>query len=86
MHQLKQALFSHLELMWCMLSRVIQCLKAGCMVLIITDNYKPECNVNLLIFFFSEARQLGVGYFAFSRDKELRNKQRATLDMLREQV
>ncbi|XP_072732321.1 coiled-coil domain-containing protein 174 [Ciconia boyciana] len=34
----------------------------------------------------NEARQLGVGYFAFSRDKELRNKQRATLDMLREQT
>ncbi|NWH64464.1 CC174 protein, partial [Geococcyx californianus] len=34
----------------------------------------------------NEARQLGVGYFAFSRDKELRDKQRATLDMLREQT
>ncbi|NXY85215.1 CC174 protein, partial [Alcedo cyanopectus] len=34
----------------------------------------------------NEARQLGVGYFAFSRDKELRNKQRATLDMLRDQT
>ncbi|NXX05576.1 CC174 protein, partial [Larus smithsonianus] len=34
----------------------------------------------------NEARQLGVGYFAFSRDQELRNKQRATLDMLREQT
>ncbi|NXU53173.1 CC174 protein, partial [Turnix velox] len=34
----------------------------------------------------NEARQLGVGYFAFSRDKELRNKQRQTLDMLREQT
>ncbi|NXG35386.1 CC174 protein, partial [Dromaius novaehollandiae] len=34
----------------------------------------------------NEARQLGVGYFAFSRDKELRHKQRATLDMLREQT
>ncbi|NXV76163.1 CC174 protein, partial [Atlantisia rogersi] len=34
----------------------------------------------------NEARQLGVGYFAFSRDRELRDKQRATLDMLREQT
>ncbi|XP_027738160.1 coiled-coil domain-containing protein 174 isoform X4 [Empidonax traillii] len=34
----------------------------------------------------NEARQLGVGYFAFSRDQELRHKQRATLDMLREQT
>ncbi|XP_062441651.1 coiled-coil domain-containing protein 174 isoform X2 [Rhea pennata] len=34
----------------------------------------------------NEARQLGVGYFAFSRDKELRHKQRVTLDMLREQT
>ncbi|NWW91748.1 CC174 protein, partial [Rhynochetos jubatus] len=34
----------------------------------------------------NEARQLGVGYFAFSRDKDLRHKQRATLDMLREQT
>ncbi|NXL45253.1 CC174 protein, partial [Podilymbus podiceps] len=34
----------------------------------------------------NEARQLGVGYFAFSRDKELRHKQQATLDMLREQT
>lgn len=32
-----------------------------------------------------EARQLGVGYFAFARDKELRNKQMKTLEMLREQ-
>ncbi|KYO24880.1 coiled-coil domain-containing protein 174 isoform X1 [Alligator mississippiensis] len=34
----------------------------------------------------NEARQLGVGYFSFSRDKELRNKQMETLDMLREQT
>ncbi|XP_037658533.1 coiled-coil domain-containing protein 174 [Choloepus didactylus] len=34
----------------------------------------------------NEARQLGVGYFAFARDKELRNKQMKTLDMLREQT
>ncbi|XP_010074076.1 PREDICTED: coiled-coil domain-containing protein 174, partial [Pterocles gutturalis] len=34
----------------------------------------------------NEARQLGVGYFAFSRDQELRHKQRVTLDMLREQT
>ncbi|NXN77552.1 CC174 protein, partial [Bombycilla garrulus] len=34
----------------------------------------------------NEARQLGVGYFAFSRDQELRHKQQATLDMLREQT
>eukprot|EP00069_Balaena_mysticetus_P003103 bmy_16392T0 len=34
----------------------------------------------------SEARQLGVGYFAFARDKELRNKQMKTLEMLREQT
>ncbi|XP_042736358.1 coiled-coil domain-containing protein 174 isoform X3 [Lagopus leucura] len=34
----------------------------------------------------NEARQLGVGYFAFSRDQDLRHKQRATLDMLREQT
>ena len=34
----------------------------------------------------NEARQPGVGYFAFARDKELRNKQMKTLEMLREQV
>uniref|UniRef100_A0A8C6QRI8 Coiled-coil domain containing 174 n=1 Tax=Nannospalax galili TaxID=1026970 RepID=A0A8C6QRI8_NANGA len=34
----------------------------------------------------NEARQLGVGYFAFARDKELRNKQMKTLEMLREQT
>lgn len=45
-----------------------------------------ESKLNLLSLSFSEARQLGVGYFAFSRDQELRHKQRATLDMLREQV
>ncbi|XP_028302918.1 coiled-coil domain-containing protein 174 [Gouania willdenowi] len=33
-----------------------------------------------------EARELGVGYFAFSQDREQRNKQRATLDMLRDQT
>lgn len=42
---------------------------------------------NLISFWLlSEARQLGVGYFAFARDKELRNKQMKTLEMLREQV
>lgn len=35
---------------------------------------------------FSEARDLGVGYFAFSQDEEQRRKQRETLDMLRDQV
>lgn len=34
----------------------------------------------------SEARDLGVGYFAFSQDQEQRKKQRETLDMLRDQV
>ncbi|XP_055965912.1 coiled-coil domain-containing protein 174-like [Sorex fumeus] len=34
----------------------------------------------------NEARQLGVGYFAFARDKELRNKQMKTLEMLRQQT
>ena len=34
----------------------------------------------------SEARELGVGYFAFSQDREQRDKQRETLDMLRDQV
>ncbi|MED6262222.1 hypothetical protein ATANTOWER_016363 [Ataeniobius toweri] len=33
-----------------------------------------------------EARELGVGYFAFSQDKEQRQKQRETLDMLRDQT
>lgn len=37
-------------------------------------------------FLCSEARQLGVGYFAFARDQALRNKQMETLEMLREQV
>lgn len=36
--------------------------------------------------FLSEARQLGVGYFAFARDQALRRKQMETLEMLREQV
>lgn len=35
---------------------------------------------------FSEARQLGVGYFAFARDQALRKKQMETLEMLRDQV
>ena len=34
----------------------------------------------------TEARELGVGYFAFSQDREQRDKQRETLDMLRDQV
>ncbi|KAJ7316939.1 hypothetical protein JRQ81_003101 [Phrynocephalus forsythii] len=34
----------------------------------------------------NEARQLGVGYFAFSRDQALRRKQMETLEMLREQT
>ncbi|XP_074861817.1 coiled-coil domain-containing protein 174 isoform X2 [Carettochelys insculpta] len=34
----------------------------------------------------NEARQLGVGYFAFSHDKAQRNKQMETLEMLREQT
>uniref|UniRef100_A0A8C8VKV5 Coiled-coil domain containing 174 n=1 Tax=Pelusios castaneus TaxID=367368 RepID=A0A8C8VKV5_9SAUR len=34
----------------------------------------------------NEARQLGVGYFAFARDKAQRNKQMETLEMLREQT
>ncbi|XP_077430215.1 coiled-coil domain-containing protein 174 [Vanacampus margaritifer] len=33
-----------------------------------------------------EARELGVGYFAFSHDEENRRKQRETLDMLRDQT
>ncbi|KAA0713062.1 Coiled-coil domain-containing protein 174 [Triplophysa tibetana] len=33
-----------------------------------------------------EARELGVGYFAFSQDVEQRRKQRETLDMLRDQT
>lgn len=33
-----------------------------------------------------EARELGVGYFAFSQDQEQRRKQRDTLDMLRDQT
>ncbi|XP_062853080.1 coiled-coil domain-containing protein 174 [Trichomycterus rosablanca] len=33
-----------------------------------------------------EARELGVGYFAFSQDAEQRKKQRDTLDMLRDQT
>ncbi|XP_036387755.1 coiled-coil domain-containing protein 174 [Megalops cyprinoides] len=33
-----------------------------------------------------EARELGVGYFAFAQDGELRRKQRETLDMLRDQT
>ncbi|XP_026863703.2 coiled-coil domain-containing protein 174 [Electrophorus electricus] len=33
-----------------------------------------------------EARELGVGYFAFSQDEEHRQKQRETLDMLRDQT
>ncbi|XP_076616752.1 coiled-coil domain-containing protein 174 [Chaetodon auriga] len=33
-----------------------------------------------------EARDLGVGYFAFSKDGEQRRKQRETLDMLRDQT
>ncbi|KAM7005772.1 coiled-coil domain-containing protein 174 [Tautogolabrus adspersus] len=33
-----------------------------------------------------EARELGVGYFAFAQDEEHRRKQRETLDMLRDQT
>ncbi|XP_075997543.1 coiled-coil domain-containing protein 174 [Genypterus blacodes] len=33
-----------------------------------------------------EARELGVGYYAFSQDQEQRRKQRDTLDMLRDQT
>ncbi|XP_023279207.1 coiled-coil domain-containing protein 174 [Seriola lalandi dorsalis] len=33
-----------------------------------------------------EARELGVGYFAFSQDQDQRRKQRETLDMLRDQT
>ncbi|XP_047439041.1 coiled-coil domain-containing protein 174 [Mugil cephalus] len=33
-----------------------------------------------------EARELGVGYYAFSQDQEQRTKQRETLDMLRDQT
>ncbi|KAF3689793.1 Coiled-coil domain-containing protein 174 [Channa argus] len=33
-----------------------------------------------------EARELGVGYFAFSQDEEQRRKQRETLEMLRDQT
>lgn len=41
---------------------------------------------NVFCVFTSEARELGVGYFAFSVDEEQRRKQRETLDMLRDQV
>lgn len=34
----------------------------------------------------SEARDLGVGYYAFSQDEDQRKRQRETLDMLRDQV
>ncbi|XP_077181448.1 coiled-coil domain-containing protein 174 isoform X2 [Paroedura picta] len=34
----------------------------------------------------NEARQLGVGYFAFARDQALRKKQMETLEMLRDQT
>ncbi|XP_075430750.1 coiled-coil domain-containing protein 174 [Ascaphus truei] len=34
----------------------------------------------------NEARQLGVGYFTFARDQDLRRKQMETLDMLRDQT
>lgn len=52
---------------------------------VITPN---SCNNSNLIscLFISEARELGVGYFAFSHDEEQRRKQRETLDMLRDQV
>ena len=43
-------------------------------------------DVFLLFLFMAEARELGVGYFAFSNDQEQRRKQRETLDMLRDQV
>lgn len=33
-----------------------------------------------------EARELGVGYFAFAQDQQMRKKQRETLDMLRDQT
>ncbi|XP_030633311.1 coiled-coil domain-containing protein 174 isoform X1 [Chanos chanos] len=33
-----------------------------------------------------EARELGVGYYAFAQDEQLRRKQRDTLDMLRDQT
>lgn len=36
--------------------------------------------------FFIEARDLGVGYYAFSQEEDQRKKQRETLDMLRDQV
>ncbi len=44
--------------------------------------------VSHMIFFVSvsEARELGVGYFAFAQDEDQRRKQRETLDMLRDQV
>lgn len=42
--------------------------------------------LHLSTCYFSEARELGVGYFAFSQDQEQRRKQRETLDMLRDQV
>ena len=42
--------------------------------------------IYFLCLFVSEARELGVGYFAFSQDREQRDKQRETLDMLRDQV
>lgn len=44
------------------------------------------CKMRFVCWFISEARELGVGYFAFSQDGEQRRKQRETLDMLRDQV
>lgn len=49
-------------------------------------SYSLLCLGFLFVVFFSEARDLGVGYFAFSQDQEQRKKQRDTLDMLRDQV
>lgn len=47
--------------------------------------YKNE-NKHFICLFISEARELGVGYYAFAQDEEQRRKQRETLDMLRDQV
>ncbi|XP_037108190.1 coiled-coil domain-containing protein 174 [Syngnathus acus] len=47
---------------------------------------KPVGPVHYETIRAQEARELGVGYFAFSHDEEDRRKQRETLDMLRDQT
>ncbi|XP_053576891.1 coiled-coil domain-containing protein 174 [Bombina bombina] len=47
---------------------------------------KPEGPLHYEDIREREARQLGVGYFAFARDEDARRKQMETLDMLRDQT